>query len=223
MDTTRRVFAPLWFHSSKRVMSANHFSKDDVVVEKRETLFQGFYRMDKLHLRHRQFAGGMGPVINRELFVRPAAVGVLIYDPEGDCVLLIEQFRVGALSDAHPWQMEIVAGLIEPGEHPDEVVRREAKEEAGVELQRVERVMEFLPSPGGSDERFALYVASADLSLAGGIHGLPEEGEDIRVNVMSVNQAMAAVERGRINNAPCILALQWLALNKPRLQARWKK
>lgn len=204
-------------------MSANHFSKDDVVVEKRETLFQGFYRMDKLHLRHRQFAGGMGPVINRELFVRPAAVGVLIYDPEGDCVLLIEQFRVGALDDAHPWQMEIVAGLIEPGEQPDEVVRREAKEEAGVELQRVERVMEFLPSPGGSDERFALYVASADLSLAGGIHGLPEEGEDIRVNVMSVNQALSALERGRINNAPCILALQWLALNKPRLQARWKK
>lgn len=223
MDTTRRVFAPLWLHSSKRFMSANHFSKDDVVVEKRETLFQGFYRMDKLHLRHRQFAGGMGPVINRELFVRPAAVGVLIYDPEGDCVLLIEQFRVGALDDTHPWQMEIVAGLIEPGEHPDEVVRREAKEEAGVELQRVERVMEFLPSPGGSDERFALYVARADLSLAGGIHGLPEEGEDIRVNVMSVNQALSALERGRINNAPCILALQWLALNKPRLQARWKK
>lgn len=204
-------------------MSTNHFSKDDVVVERRDTLFQGFYRMDKLHLRHRQFAGGMGPVISRELMVRPAAVGVLIYDPEGDCVLLIEQFRVGALDDAHPWQMEIVAGLVEPGEHPDEVVRREAKEEAGVELGRVERVMEFLPSPGGSDERFALYVASADLSLAGGIHGLPEEGEDIRVNVMSVNQALSALERGRINNAPCILALQWLALNKPRLQARWKK
>ena len=68
-----------------------------------------------------------------------------------------------------------------------------------------------------------LYVAGADLSQAGGIHGLPEEGEDIRVNVMSVNQALSAVERGRINNAPCILALQWLALNKPRLQARWKK
>ncbi|MFP5429809.1 MAG: NUDIX domain-containing protein [Gammaproteobacteria bacterium] len=204
-------------------MSANHFSKDDVVVEKRETLFQGFYRMDKLHLRHRQFAGGLGPVISRELMVRPPAVGVLVFDPESDCVLLIEQFRVGALDDAHPWQMEIIAGLVEPGELPEDVVRREAQEEAGVVLDRVERVMEFLPSPGGTDERFALYVACADLSQAGGIHGLPEEGEDIRVNVLSVNQALTAVERGRINNAPCILALQWLALNKPRLQARWKK
>lgn len=204
-------------------MSANNFSKEDVRVEKRETLFQGFYRLDKLYLTHRQFAGGTGPVITRELFVRPPAVGVLIYDPATDEVLLIEQFRVGALDDVHPWQMEIVAGLIEPGELPEEVVRREAMEEAGITLDRVERVMEFLPSPGGSDERFTLYVASADLAQAGGIHGLPEEGEDIRVNVMSINQALTAVERGRINNAPCILALQWLALNKPRLLARWKK
>ena len=204
-------------------MSAAGFSRDDVVVEKRETLFRGFYRMDKLHLRHRQFAGGLGPVITRELFVRPAAVGVLVYDADADSVLLIEQFRVGALDDAHPWQFEIVAGLIEPGEAPEDVVRREALEEAGVTLGAVEKVMDYLPSPGGSDERFGLYVAQADLSLAGGIHGLPEEGEDIRVNVMSVNQAMAALQRGRINNAPCIIALQWLALNKPRLVARWKK
>ncbi len=204
-------------------MSAAGFSRDDVVVEKRETLFRGFYRMDKLHLRHRQFAGGMGPLVTRELFVRPAAVGVLVYDADADSVLLIEQFRVGALDDAHPWQFEIVAGLIEPGEVPEDVVRREALEEAGITLGAVEKVMDYLPSPGGSDERFGLYVAQADLSLAGGIHGLPEEGEDIRVNVMSVNQAMAALQRGRINNAPCIIALQWLALNKPRLVARWKK
>ena len=204
-------------------MAANHFGKEDFVIEKRETLFQGFYRLDKLHLRHRQFAGGMGPLLTRELFVRPPAVGVLIYDPATDEVLLIEQCRVGALDDIHPWQMEIVAGLVELGEQPEDVVRREAEEEAGVVLGKVERVMEFMPSPGGSDERFALYVASADLSQAGGVHGLPEEGEDIRVNVMSVNQALSALERGRINNAPCILALQWLALNKPRLLARWKK
>lgn len=204
-------------------MSAGDFSNQDVVVEKRETLFQGFYRVDKLHLRHRQFAGGMGPTITREMFVRHPAVGVLIYDPDADCVLLIEQFRVGALENPHPWQMEIVAGLIEPGEALEEVARREAQEEAGVTVDLMEKVMEFLPSPGGSDEHFTLFVARADLSMAGGIHGLAEEGEDIRVNVMSVNQALAALQRGRINNAPCILALQWLALNKPRLQARWKR
>lgn len=204
-------------------MSSSEFGKDDVVVEKREVLFQGFYRVDKLHLRHRQFAGGMGRLLTREMFIRPAAVGVLIYDADADEVLLIEQFRVGALATAYPWQMEIVAGLVEPGESPEDVARREALEEAGVTIDQLEKVMDFLPSPGGSDELFTLFVGRADLGLAGGIHGLPEEGEDIRVNVMSVNQALAALQRGRINNAACLIALQWLALNKPRLQGRWKK
>ncbi|MDF2446288.1 MAG: ADP-ribose pyrophosphatase [Moraxellaceae bacterium] len=204
-------------------MSANEFGKDDVVVEKRETLFKGFYRVDKLHLRHRQFAGDMGPVITREMFVRHPAVGVLVYDADSDEVLLIEQFRVGALENEYPWQFEIVAGLVEPGESLEEVARREAKEEAGVTLGQMEKVLDFLPSPGGSDEHFTLFVARADLSTAGGVHGLPEEGEDIRVNVMSTNQAFAALQRGRINNAPCLIALQWLALNKSRLQARWKR
>ncbi len=204
-------------------MSANDFTKQDVTLEKREILFKGFYRVDKLHLRHRQFAGGMGPVITREMFVRHPAVGVLVYDAETDHVLLIEQFRVGALENEHPWQLEIVAGLIEPGEELEEVARRETLEEAGVAIGLMEKVMTFLPSPGGSDESFTLFVAQADLSSAGGLHGLLEEGEDIRVNVMSLNQALSALQRGRINNAPCIIALQWLALNKPRLLARWKK
>lgn len=203
-------------------MHNNSYDKDDVEIERRETLFQGFYRMDKLTLRHRLFAGGMGPSITRELFVRPHAAGVLIYDPQHDEVLLIEQFRVGALDDIHPWQLEIVAGLIDAGETAADVVRREAEEEAGVVLEDVEKVMDFLPSPGGSDERFTLFVGRADLTQAGGVHGLAEEGEDIRVNVMSVNQALSALNNGRINNAACIVALQWLALNKARLVARWK-
>lgn len=204
-------------------MASGEFSKADVQIEKRDTLFQGFYRVDKFWLRHKQFAGGQGPVINREMFVRPPAVGVLIYDATADEVLLIEQFRVGALDNVHPWQMEIVAGLIEPGEALEDVARREAFEETGVSVGAMEKVMDFLPSPGGSDEHFTLYVAQADLATAGGVHGLPEEGEDIRVNVMSVNQALAQLANGRINNAPCIIALQWLALNKSRLQSRWKK
>lgn len=202
-------------------MAGIDFSRDDVAIEKRENLFKGFYRVDKLHLRHRQFAGGMGPLITRELFVRRPAVGVLVYDAQTDHVLLIEQFRVGALDNEHPWQFEIVAGLVEPGEALEDVARREALEEAGVVLTDLEPVMTFMPSPGGSDETFALFVALADLSLAGGVHGVAAEGEDIRVNVMSLNQATMALQRGRINNAPCIIALQWLLLHKDRLLARW--
>lgn len=201
------------------------FTREDIEITRRDTLFQGFYRVDKFWLRHRQFAGVMGPEITREMFVRPPAVGVVLYDAPADQVLLIEQFRVGAIENAHPWQYEVVAGLIEPGESQVEVAVRETLEEAGVAIaaEDLERVFEFMPSAGGSDERFALYAAPADLSQAGGVHGVPEEGEDIRVNVFSLNHALQLVSNGRINNAPCILALQWLALNKTRLQKKWAR
>lgn len=202
-------------------MSSGDFTRDDVEIRQRQTLFQGFYRIDKVWLQHRQFSGEMGPEISRELFVRPSAVGVVAYDANTDEVLLIEQFRVGALDNAHPWQYEVIAGLIEPGEALEDVARREAMEEAGVTLQDMEKVCEFMPSAGGSDELYTLYAAPADLSRAGGVHGVAEEGEDIRVNVVSLNQALQLIKSGRINNAPCILAVQWLALNKSRLQAKW--
>ena len=204
-------------------MSAGDFTRDDVEITRRDTLFQGFYRVDKFWLRHRQFDGSMGPEITREMFVRPPAVGVVVYDVMTDEVLLIEQFRVGALADAHPWQYEVVAGLIEPGEALEEVARRETLEEAGVVIAEMEHVFAFMPSAGGSDERFTLFAAPADLSRAGGVHGVPEEGENIRVNVISLNQALQLITSGRINNAPCMLALQWLAMNKARLKQKWAR
>ena len=202
-------------------MSSNELSRADVLINRRETLFQGFYRVDKFWLQHRHFDGSMGCEITREMFVRPPAVGVLIYDVKTDDVLLIEQFRVGAISDQHPWQYEVVAGLVEPGEALEDVARRETLEEAGVVITDMEFVFEFIPSAGGSDERFRLFVAPADLSRAGGVHGVAEEGENIRVNVMGLKQALQLVSSGRINNAPCMLALQWLALNKAHVLSKW--
>lgn len=204
-------------------MSGGDFTRDDIEITRRDTLFQGFYRVDKFWLRHRQFDGDMGPEITREMFVRPPAVGVVVYDAVNDDVLLIEQFRVGAINNPHPWQYEVVAGLIEPGESPEDVARRETLEEAGVMIDELEKVFEFMPSAGGSDERFTLFAAPADLSRAGGVHGVPEEGENIRVNVVSLNHALQLIANGRINNAPCMLALQWLALNKTRLRQKWAR
>ncbi|MDO9620913.1 MAG: NUDIX domain-containing protein [Moraxellaceae bacterium] len=202
-------------------MAAGEFTHNDVELVQRDTLFQGFYRVDKLRLRHRHFDGSMGPEIARELFVRPSAVGVVVYDAARDEVLLIEQFRVGAYGSKHPWQYEVVAGLVGPNESLEDVARRETLEEAGVTITTLEKVFGFFPSAGGSDEYYTLFAAPADLSRAGGIHGLAEEGENIRVTVLHLNEALQQITSGRINNAPCIMALQWLALNKTRLQAKW--
>lgn len=198
------------------------FSQADVEVVEREECFRGFYKLDRLHLRHRLFAGGMGKLINRELFVRHDAVCVLPYDPRRDEVVLIEQFRVGALDkSATPWLLELVAGLIDKDEQPEEVARREAVEEAGLTLGALWPVCAYYPSPGGSDERVHLFVGRCDSVGAGGIHGLEEEGEDIRVHVLPFEDALARVRDGRIDNAASIMALQWLALNRDEVRGLW--
>lgn len=196
--------------------------EDDVIVEQRERCFQGFYRLDRVHLKHRLFAGAMGPTISRELFVRPDAVCVLPYDPQTDSVVLVEQFRVGALDKSpEPWLLEIVAGLIDTDEQPEEVARREAREEADLELHELVPVMTYYPSPGGSDERVYLYVGRCSTEGVGGVFGVEEDGEDIRVHVWPLADALQAVEDGRIDNAASIIALQWLALNKQKVRADW--
>ena len=193
-----------------------------VEIVEREVCFRGFYALDRLHLRHEQFRGGMGPLISRELFVRHDAVCVLPYDPQLDRVVLIEQFRVGALDkSAHPWLLELVAGLIDKAESPEQVARREAEEEAGLTLGELWPVTAYYPSPGGSDERVHLFVGRCDSRGAGGIHGLAEEGEDIRVLVLSLDEALAALADGRIDNAASIIALQWLALNREKVRQAW--
>lgn len=198
--------------------------QNDVEILSRETVYKSFTQIDVVKLKHRLFAGGISPVIQRELVIKPEAIGVFIYDPHLDAVLLIEQFRVGALSHPNPWQLEIVAGLVDgQGESLEDVAKREVMEEAGVELTRLEKVMTFLLSPGGSNERFTLFVGQADLGQAGGLYGLPEEGEDIKVSIVSASDFVDLLAKNSLLwNAPLLIAGQWFALNKTLLQSKWK-
>jgi ADP-ribose pyrophosphatase len=165
----------------------------------------------------------MGKEIERELFVRHDAVCVLPYDPVRDEVVLIEQFRVGALGKTdNPWLIEMVAGLIDKDEQPEEVARREALEEAGLELGELWPVSTYFPSPGGSNEQVHLFIGRCDSSGAGGVFGLEEEGEDIRADVWTLDEALAGVRDGRIDNAASIIALLWLALNRDEIRGAWR-
>lgn len=195
---------------------------DAVQIIEREACFRGFYSLDRLHLRHLQFSGEMGPTLSRELFIRHDAVCVLPYDPQRDEVVLIEQFRVGAMGkSASPWLLELVAGLIDTDEQPEQVALREAVEEANLALTSLWPITQYFPSPGGSDERVYLYLGRCNSQGAGGVHGLAEEGEDIRVHVLPLEDALDAVKDGRINNAASIIALQWLALNRAEVRGLW--
>ncbi|MBD0705902.1 NUDIX domain-containing protein [Pseudomonas sp. Fig-3] len=193
-----------------------------VDIVKRENCFQGFYKLDRVHLRHELFAGGMSREISRELFVRHDAVCVLPYDPQRDEVVLIEQFRVGAIGKTtNPWLVELVAGLIDKDEQPEEVAHREAQEEAGLVFAALWPMTKYFPSPGGSNEFVHLYLGRCDSVGAGGLHGLVEEAEDIRVKVWAFEDALQAVRDGQICNAASIIALQWLALNRDEVRGLW--
>ncbi|MFI2812966.1 NUDIX domain-containing protein [Microbulbifer sp. M83] len=202
------------------------FSTDAVEVVERETVFDGFFKMLRLRLRHRLFRGGWSEIFTRELFVRDNAVGVLLFDPRREQVGLIEQFRVGALERPYgPWCLEVVAGMVERGESLEEVARREVQEESGLEVGRLEPIHSYLPSPGGSSERLHLFCACVDLGEAGGIFGLPEEQEDIRLRVLPLDTLLATLagdspDAGAVDNAATLICLQWLQLHRERLTGR---
>jgi ADP-ribose pyrophosphatase len=196
---------------------------EGVQIIAQECAYSGYFRIDRFRIRHRLFGGGISAEIRREVFERGHAVAVILYDPALDAVVLIEQFRIGALTaDFAPWVTEIVAGIIDAGEQPVEVARRETREETGCEVLDLVPVHRYLVSPGCSSETVTLFCARVDARGAGGIHGLVDEGEDIRVSVVPVAEALDELAAGRINTSLGIIGLQWLALNRNMLRSRWR-
>ncbi|NIA67195.1 NUDIX domain-containing protein [Pelagibius litoralis] len=192
------------------------------IIEK-TTPFKGYFQVDSYRLRHRRFDGGWTREMSREIFERGHAAAVLLYDPQLDHVVLIEQFRLGALSAGfEPWLIEVVAGIIDPGETPEDVVCREALEEAGCEVTALQPVGRYLVSPGGTSETLALFCGRVDAARAGGIHGLEHEGEDIRVLTLPREEALLKLAEGAITNFTAVVALQWLALNYTEIMRKWK-
>ncbi len=193
------------------------FTNSDVELLKRETVYHGFFQIDKLTLKHRLFEGAWSPAIERELVIRRRAAACLLYDPSEQLVGFVEQFRVGALEEDSPWLVETVAGLVEPGESTEDLMRRELKEEAGVEVSQLIPVCDYLVSPGGSSEHMSLFCALVNLKDAGGIFGVAEEGEQTRLVTYPLADILTNLYTGPWRNATTIVALQWLALNKDTL------
>lgn len=188
----------------------------------RTAAYQGYFRIDRYRLRHRTFAGGWSEEMSRECFERGHAATVLPYDPTQDAVVLIEQFRVGAMAAGlEPWLIEVVAGIIERDEVPETVVYREAIEEAGCTITDLVPIGRALVSPGASSETLHMFCGRVDSSRIGGIHGLDEEHEDIRPFVLPWPDARARLDAGEIVNANALMSLQWLALNRDRLREKW--
>ena len=188
------------------------YTHHDVEIQSQEYAFKGFVQVEKVSLRHRLFnQAEYTPVIHRELIRRKEAAGVLIYNDQQQKFALIEQFRVGAIDDEiSPWQLEIIAGVLDGDESPESCIRRESIEESGCELNQIKHLFSFYPSAGACDEIFHLYVAQAALPAEGGVFGMPDEGENIQLHIIDYSDLSLLLKSNRLKNAPVIMALQWL-------------
>lgn len=195
-----------------------------VEIVERTRAYDGYFKIDRWRVRHKLFDGGISAEIRREVFERGHAVAVILYDPARDALVLIDQFRIGALSAGFdPWVTEIVAGVIDPGETPEAVARRETVEETGCTIVELIPICHYLVSPGCSSETVRLFCARVDSEGLGGVFGLKDEGEDIRVSVVPLERALEDLDAGRINTSLGIIAVQWVALNRSKLRARWNE
>jgi len=201
-----------------------------VEIVKKETPFKAYLQIDHYLLRHALFGGGWSDVMSREVIERGHVSAVLPYDPAGDRLVLTQQFRPGALTakdsgwlepDSSPWLIECVAGIIDDGETPETVARRESVEEAGLEVTDLHPIYHYFSSPGCMSESVFLFCGRVDAEGAGGVFGLAHEHEDIRVFTATPEEAFAMVDDGRITNSMTMIALLWFRLNRDMVRKKW--
>ena len=199
------------------------FNKKDVFNLTKRILYKGFFSLYEYRFQYRKFDGSVSEAVTREILDRGHAVVLLAYDDKRDEVVLIEQIRIAAIDTQDtPWMLELIAGMMDhDNESSEEVAKREAMEEAGIMVGQCKPIISYLASPGGLTEQLHILVGQVDSSTAKGVHGLAEENEDIKVHVVSREQAYQWVEEGIINNAASIIALQWLQLNHQSLKDEW--
>lgn len=201
---------------------SSYATSTDVKLLERQCVYQGHFQLERLKLEYRLFAGGWSKPLYREVFERGKAVAVLLFDPQRDKLVFIEQFRAGIVTKTEsPWLLEIVAGVIDPKESPIQVAVRETHEETGLSLYNLLFVCQYWVSPGASTERVSLFCGQVDSNQARGIHGLASEGEDIRLHILDRQEAYHLVNTGKIDNAVTIIALLWLQQNETMVRKAW--
>ncbi len=214
--------ASAWLAAQARPEDPEHDLSQDVQVHRHKRAFVNFFAMEEMDLQFRRFDGTFSPVINRCAALVGRASVILPYDPVRDEVLLVEQFRAATYiaGEQRPWMWEPVAGLIDPGETPEQAAVREATEEAGLEVCRLEPVAEVYPSSGASGEFIHVFVGLADLSDVQGGGGLDSENEDIRSKVISFRELMDGVDARTYQDMPLVTAALWLARHRERLRSQ---
>ena len=216
-----RIRATSWVELQKQPDHSDRDLSQDVLVHAHRREYMNFFAMEEMDLKYRRFDGAMSPVVNRGVSIVGQAAVVLPYDPAMDAVLLIEQFRSAPffMGAKNPWIWEPPAGLIDPGETPEQAARREANEEAGLTVGHMDYVGGLYSSSGALGELVHCFVGISDISNVEGGGGVPGEGEDIRSKVMSFQDFMDNVDGNTFVDMPLVTTALWLARHRDRLRA----
>jgi ADP-ribose pyrophosphatase len=195
----------------------------DIEIIEATKAFERFLRVDVFRFRHRLFSGQWSALRSYDVLRRGQAASLVLYDPDQESVVMVEQFRLPALlAGSSPWQLETAAGLIDSGETPVAVAIRETQEETGlVPIGAPILIQRYLPSNGGSDESVFLFCGRVDSTVAAGVHGLAEEHEDIRVAVKTLAEIEAMLDQGAIESGHTLIGLYWLLRHRDHLRRLW--
>ncbi|WP_053980080.1 NUDIX domain-containing protein [Marinagarivorans algicola] len=192
----------------------NGVNNKKFTVLNKKSLYSGFLKLNRYTLQHSLHRGGMSQPVVREVMERGHAVAVLLHDPTRDEIVLVEQFRAGAIHEDNPWLTELVAGMVEPEESLEDVARREAEEESGAQVGELEFIGNYFGSVGACTEKTTLFYAQIDATQVEGIHGVAAESEDIRVVKLSAKQFLAHLDAPLLHTASLMIAGLWFKVHK---------
>jgi nudix-type nucleoside diphosphatase (YffH/AdpP family) len=182
-----------------------------VTIDQRKRVFDDFFKIEEAYLRYERFDGTMSSVVRRLNFERGDSVAAVIFDAQHEHIVLVKQFRYPAYEKGPGWITEIIAGMINKGESPENAIRREILEETGYKVSNLEHVSTFYLSPGGSSERILFYYAEVnDKANVSTRNGLPSEDEDIITVELAIDDALGQIENKKIVDAKTIIAIYWL-------------
>jgi ADP-ribose pyrophosphatase len=196
-----------------------------VDIRSQQRLFDDFFKIDELIVRHERYDGGMSGAERRLVFERGDAVAVLLFDADARSVVLVEQFRAPTLiahrrdnpASTDGWVIELVAGMIDAGETAEEAAIREVFEETGYRIMNPRLIGKYFSSPGGSDERFFLYLARVGEAQREGDGGGVTGEEDIKVFQLKIDDLFDRLAQGAIDDPKLAIAAYWLKDNVGRL------
>ncbi len=182
------------------------------IINKKD-LYSGFFKLKKLEFVHKQHDGKWSNKVDREIFSGSHISTLLPYDPLRNEIVLIQQFRAGVISRYDDdYLYEIVAGIIDENESPEDTAIRECVEETGCKVNKIEPIQSYFPAPGSSESYYHLFLGEINSFEGERIMGLESENENILVKSYKVEQVRNMLRQKEIKNGLTLIALQWFFL-----------